>query len=139
MPRLEDYQRGVPLNEELRRLRAGVLDVAEAEEAESAAWEPDNVNRPLTEEEREDLATMTQQPGWKVLERLRKRTLQRMEKAAMLASETNPLGRAQEIAVGWANLAAFREQMRLDRAAVENEIQGLGTKGPGTDHASVLD
>ena len=47
MPRLEDFQNGVPLNEELRRIRAGVMDEpAAAETAE--AWSPDNVDRPLS-------------------------------------------------------------------------------------------
>jgi len=128
MDSLEAFQKGIPLNEELRRLKAGVLEEPQAPAAAPEAWNPDQVDRELSEDEREDLARLTREPGWRVLLRLRKRTLQRMEKAAILASEINPLGRALEIAVGWANLAAFREQVRLDQSAVESEIQKLGNR-----------
>lgn len=128
MVRLEDFQQGIPLNEDLARLKAGILEPEPQAETPPAWAGLDDPGRALTEDEREDLARLVREPGWRVLLRLRKRTLQRMEKAAMLASELNPLGRAQEIAVGWANLAAFREQARLDQAAVEAEIQGIGNR-----------
>jgi hypothetical protein len=125
MPRLEDFQNGVPLNEELRRIRAGVMDEPEAVPETAEAWSPDNPDRPLTDAEREDLANLTAQPGWRVLKRLRLRTLHRMEQASIIASKSNPLAREREIALGWANLAMFQEQMRLDQAAVDGEIRKL--------------
>ena len=125
MPRLEDFQNGVPLNEELRRIRAGVMDEPEAVPENAEAWSPDNPDRPLTDAEREDLANLTAQPGWRVLKRLRLRTLHRMEQASIIASKSNPLAREREIALGWANLAMFQEQMRLDQAAVDGEIRKL--------------
>ena len=125
MPRLEDFQNGVPLNEELRRIRAGVMDEPEAAPETAEAWSPDNVDRPLTDAEREDLARLTMEPGWRVLKRLRTRTLHRMEQASIIASKSNPLAREREIALGWANLAMFQEQMRLDQAAVDGEIRKL--------------
>ena len=139
MPRLEDFQNGVPLNEELRRIRAGVMDEPEALAEIAEAWSPDNPDRPLTDAEREDLARLTMEPGWRVLKRLRTRTLHRMEQASIIASKSNPLGREREIALGWANLAMFQEQMRLDQAAVEQEIaalkrsQGSGVRDQGSE------
>jgi hypothetical protein len=124
MPRVEDFQQGIPLNEELRRIRAGVLDEPAAPDP-VAAWEPDNPERPLTDAEREDLARLTMEPGWRVLKRLRTRTLHRMEQASIIASKSNPLAREREIALGWANLAMFQEQMRLDQAAVDGEVRKL--------------
>jgi hypothetical protein len=138
MPRLEDFQRGTPLNDELKLLKEGALPEAAGEQPEAwRAWEPEHTERALTEAEREDLARLTREPGWRVLQRLRKRTLLRMERAAIVASENNPLGRAQEIAEGWANLAAFKHQMRMDELNVQAEMQGLKKQGSGD--ASVLD
>jgi hypothetical protein len=131
MPRLEDFQKGVPLNEELRRIRAGVMDEPEASAETAEAWSPDNVDRALTDAEREDLARLTMEPGWRVLKRLRTRTLHRMEKASIIASKQNPLGREREIALGWANLAMFQEQMRMDQAAVDGEIRKLKDRDQG--------
>ena len=125
MPRLEDFQNGVPLNEELRRIRAGVMDEPEPPLLTVTNYDTDNVDRPLTDAEREDLARLTMEPGWRVLKRLRTRTLHRMEQASIIASKSNPLGREREIALGWANLAMFQEQMRLDQAAVDGEIRKL--------------
>ena len=139
MPRLEDFQAGIPLNEELRRIRAGVMDEPEAALETAEAWSPDNVDRPLTDAEREDLARLTMEPGWRVLKRLRNRTLHRMEQASIIASKSNRLEREREIALGWANLAMFQEQMRLDQAAVEQEIaalkrsQGSGVRDQGSE------
>ena len=124
MPRLEDFQQGIPLNDELRRLKEGLEQEPEPT-TELQAFSFDDLDRPLTDDEREDLARLVREPGWRVLMRLRKRTLRRMEEAAIIASQMNPLARAQEIAVGWANLAAFREQARVDQSAVEAEIQAL--------------
>jgi hypothetical protein len=131
MPRLEDFQNGIPLNEELRRIKAGVIDETEVPLETAEAWSPDNVDRPLTHAEREDLARLTAEPGWRVLKRLRNRTLHRMEQASIIASKQNPLGREREIALGWANLAMFQEQMRLDQAAVDGEIRKLREQGTG--------
>jgi hypothetical protein len=125
MPRLEDFQNGVPLNEELRRIKAGVMDEPEAPAEMPEVWDPNDLDRRLTDSEREDLARLTMEPGWRVLKRLRIRTLHRMEQASIIASKKNPLGREREIALGWANLAAFQEQMRLDQAAVDGEIREL--------------
>ena len=131
MPRLEDFQNGVPLNEELRRIRAGVMDEPEATPETAEAWNPDNPDRALTDAEREDLARLTREPGWRVLKRLRLRTLHRIEQASIIASKSNPLAREREIAIGWANLAMFQEQMRLDQAAVDEEIRKLREQGTG--------
>ena len=68
-PRLEDFQNGVPLNEELRRIKAGVMDEPEPPLLTVTNWDTDNVDRPLTDAEREDLARLTMEPGWRVLER----------------------------------------------------------------------
>jgi hypothetical protein len=125
MPKLEDFQRGVPLNDELRRLKDGLESAEEPYPPPQGGWEIDQPERELTQDEREDLARLVREPGWRVLLRLRKRTLRRMEQAAIVASQVNPLGRAQEIAVGWANLEAFRAQANLDQAGVEAEIQAL--------------
>jgi hypothetical protein len=125
MPRLEDFQQGIPLNDELRRIRAGVLEEPAAPPDPVAMWEPDSPDRELTDDEREDLARLTREPGWRVLKRLRLKTLRRMERGATMASKENPLARAQEIALGWANVMHFEEQMRLDQAAVDSEIQKL--------------
>ena len=128
MPRLEDFQNGIPLNEELRRLKAGVLDEPQAE-TPPPAWEPGprerNVNRPLDEGERNDLRRLLTEPGWRVLERLRKQALQRMEQAAIVLSQNDPLGNAQKIANGWANLACFKDMAKLDRLMIADEIAKL--------------
>ena len=122
---LEEFQQGIPLNDELKRLKEGMTEVVPAAPEAPEAWNPEDTNRELRDDEREDLARLMRESGWRVLQRLRKRTLHRMEKAAIVASENNPLGRAQEIAVGWANLSAFREQARLDQAMVDAEIARL--------------
>jgi hypothetical protein len=65
------------------------------------------------------------EPGWRVLERLRKKCVRQMEQNAILVSQTNPLTNERGIAVGWANVAAFKEQMRLDTVLIQSEVQQL--------------
>ena len=125
MPSLEDYLNGVPLTPELARLRDGIPDTPEPEPMGIPAWEPDNIERPLNDSEREDLAKLLTDPGWRVLQRLRKKYLRQMEREAILLSQTNPLANEHSIAIGWANLAAFKLQMRLDTGVIEEEVQQL--------------
>jgi hypothetical protein len=125
MPAFEDYIAGKPLTEELARLKAGVLDPPEPGPMEVPAWEPDNLERPLNDGEREDLRRLMSEPGWRVLERLRKKCVRQMEQNAILVSQTNPLTNERGIAVGWANVAAFKEQMRLDTVLIQSEVQQL--------------
>jgi hypothetical protein len=125
MPAFEDYIAGKPLTEELARLKAGVLDPPEPEPMGVPAWEPDNLERPLNDGEREDLRRLMSEPGWRVLERLRKKCVRQMEQNAILVSQTNPLTNERGIAVGWANVAAFKEQMRLDTVLIQSEVQQL--------------
>jgi hypothetical protein len=143
MPRLEDFQNGIPLNDELRRLKAGVLDEPQAETA-PPAWEPGTgeqrgLNRPLDDGERNDLRCLLTEPGWRVLERLRKQALQRMEQAAIVLSQDDPLGNAQKIANGWANLACFKDMVKLDRLMIAGEIAKLKPGAKEDENASVLD
>lgn len=125
MPRLEDFQAGIPLNEDLRRLKAGILDEPAAQEEAAEALPFDHPERPLTEDERTDLARLVREPGWRVLERLRKRTLLQLRETAILASEINPLANAEKIAAGWANFSAYKQMAALDAGTVHAEIAKL--------------
>jgi hypothetical protein len=125
MPAFEDYIAGKPLTEELARLKAGVFDAPEPGPMEVPAWEPDNLERPLNDGEREDLRRLMSEPGWRVLQRLRKKAIKAMEQAAIVLSTNNPLANERGIAVGWANLTAFKDQVKLDTLLIEAEVQRL--------------
>jgi hypothetical protein len=130
MPRLEDFHAGIPLNEELRRLRAGVLDEPpDAAPETPGPWAPEDVERPLTESERIDLKRLLQEPGWRVLARLRKKALRLMEQAAIVSSQNDPLRNAEKIAVGWANFAVYKEMARVEAAMIDGEIGKLPKAG----------
>lgn len=125
MPRLEDFQAGVPLSDELARIKAGFDGEPAKESSQSQTWEFGDLERPLTESEREDLARLLAEPGWRVLERLRKRALRTMERNAMLVSEIDPLGNKEKIVNGWAYLMAFRQAVEMDARAISAETAQL--------------
>lgn len=136
--KLEDFQAGIPLNDDLRALRDG-LEPEEPAPGTAAAYALDDPERPLTERERIDLAKLLTEPGWAVLQRLRNRTLRQMQSAAIVASQTDPLAHAQAIANGWANITAFKKMASLDAMAVEDETKRLRPRKTEMSDAGLLD
>jgi hypothetical protein len=127
MPSLQDYLDGKPLTPELAELAAGRDMEAAADEAaeQVAAFEIDDPMRPLDDGEREDLRRLRFEPGWRVLERLRKRTCMRLTDAAMMASKVDPLRNQEKIAAGWAQLSIYEQALQSEASLVEFEVQQL--------------
>ena len=141
MPSLKDYLDGKPLTPELAALAAGVNMEAEEDGSEEQVFlEIDDPQRPLDDGEREDLRRLRFEPGWRVLERLRKRTLQKLTDAAMMASKVDPLRNQEKIAAGWAQLAIYEQALQTEAALIEFEVRQLKrAKKPKEDDESLLD
>lgn len=138
MGQFEDFLKGQPLNEELARIKDGATEEAGTSDATPRMdWEIDDPNRPLTQDEREDLARLTTERGWLVLMRLRKRTCADLERAATLASRQSPLQNAERIATGWAQLAIYEQAIETEAALIAQEIAQLKRRGKTGE--SVLD
>lgn len=136
MPSLDDYLKGKPLTPELEMLAKGQLfDEAEESAGEQLLRELDDPKRPLDDGEREDLRRLRFEPGWRVLERLRKRTCAELTEAAMMASKVDPLRNAEKIAAGWAQLGIYEQALKQEAALVEYEIQQLKRAKARTDES----
>lgn len=132
MPSFEDFIAGKPLNDELARIKRGEAEPQGDAEDSPILWGESVEERPLDDRDRMDLRKLMAEPGWKVLERLRKRTLKVIEEEAILASQNNPLANSQKIATGWANFNAFKQQAEVDVAMMKMEIAKLA-KPKGKD------
>jgi hypothetical protein len=101
------------------------VDVEVVDEEEQTVFEIDDPKRPLDDGEREDLRRLRFEPGWRVLERLRKRTCNELTEAAMMASKVDPLRNAEKIAAGWAQLGIYEQALKAELALIEFEVQQL--------------
>lgn len=121
---LERYHRGIPLNSELQELHDGVKNAAVA--ASVLAMPPPPISDPLralTKSERGDLRELKLHPGWRVLERLKEKTLQTAEKSAIAKSKIDPLVNAEEIANAWAYLAMLQQGYLALAVGIETELK----------------
>jgi hypothetical protein len=128
MPRLEDFQKGIPLNDEMARLKAGVFEQPAPETPlpfRLGGDVFDDLDRPLDEAERELLARLTREPGWQILERLIERTCAKLERKAIIVSQTDPLRNAEEIAAGWAYFSMWKRVRGEMKALIEGETAKL--------------
>jgi hypothetical protein len=128
-PTLENFLAGVPLNADMEQLAREVMEEeAAAIGPDLAMDDPFDPLRPLDDADRKALLKLTQDPGYEVLTRIRKRTCAEAEKAATLVSQENPLGNADKIAQGWAYLAVMRQVIQLEAGTIEAELAKLKPK-----------
>lgn len=127
MDDLEKFLAGVPITDELARLKAGIEETAEPEEEDLALafGDPD---APLGDDDRQALRRLMFDPGWRVVQRLKERTCRELEKAAILVSQVDPLGNAEKVARGWAYLMVARELQQTEKAQIAAEIRKLKKK-----------
>jgi hypothetical protein len=138
---LEKYNQGIPLNEELAEMRAGVEKV-NAEADSSAALRNDNqksgwmgtderdADAELTRTERLDLKELRVSRGWAVLMRLQEKTLHAHRRGAIHVSMGEPLGNAATVANAWAYVKAYQRAQQELPLVVDLELKQLseGTK-----------
>lgn len=124
-PTLENFLAGVPLNAEMEELAREVMEEEQQAKQPDLAIDPFDPLRPLDDADRKALLKLTQDPGYEVLTRIRKRTCAEAEKAATLVSQENPLGNADKIAQGWAYLAVMRQVMQVEAGTIEAELARL--------------
>ena len=128
-PTLENFLAGIPLNEDMEQLALEVMEEeTQARLAEEIAADPFDPLRPLDDADRKALLRMTQDPGWEVLQRIRKRYCAKAEREATLLSQVNPLANQRKIAEGWAYLTVMRQVLEAEGGIVAAELQTLKPK-----------
>jgi hypothetical protein len=130
-PTLENFLAGVPLNAEMEQLARDARAEDEGTELpplEQLPSDPFDPLRPLDDADRKSLLKLTQDPGYEVLSRIRRRTCAEAEKVATLVSQKDPLGNAAQIAQGWAYLAVMRQVIQAESATIEAELAKLKSK-----------
>jgi hypothetical protein len=121
------YFRGVPLNAELERIRAGqdnpieeVLGLARGQEPEARPILDEE--RELDDEDRRNLRDLRNSPGWIIFEMLQRQAIRTHETTALAISRIAPLANRDKIAEEWALVEMYKKGCSDVRALVAAEI-----------------
>lgn len=127
---LENYLAYKPLNPAMEQLVREVMEdeAPNADEHLDIGTDPFDPLRPLDDADRKALLKVTQDPGWQVYQRIRRRACAQAEKAATLVSQDNPLSNQRKIAEGWAYLTVMRQVMKAEDSTIAVEINQLRPK-----------
>lgn len=126
---IEKLQRGIPLNPELDALRTGKEPEPKPRNviAFDPAWEYEQT-RDISRKDREDLKEITERPGWKVLQRLHKKTIESAKESTINLSQQDPLGNADKVANGWAYVIELQNAVASMNQQVAYQIALLEKK-----------
>src|SRR5262249_52350506 len=111
---LERYLTGLPLSEDNAALQAGREPVTEPISEDRAK------HSSLSDDEKEWLRRLINEPGFTVLLKVLNSSVQKREDGAKVLSSNNPLGNAQEIATEWAYIAIYRQVLVEIQNTVRN-------------------
>jgi hypothetical protein len=125
---LEDYLKGIPLNEDLAALKRGedpYESTVEAVQAAASTFASAITSLTITDDDREHLRRLILEPGWRVMIGLLDNEITHQEDTAKAASMNDPLGNRDQVANYWAYVAMLRQARTLVMQLVENEVAKL--------------
>jgi len=122
MDQLEQYLRGIPLNEENAALLEG-RDPALEYPIESMTLGQNQTNEEITDEDREWLRRLPHEPGFKVFWRLLNNAVAKRERSAILLSSQDPISNRDRITTEWTYVACFKTVLRDIELMVQQAVR----------------
>jgi hypothetical protein len=122
----ENFTRGLPINEDLARLRDDPNFTMPAAVQPSPARGPiEDVERELDRSEKLALKELRMSPGWPVLERLLEKVVHNHRKSVISMSEADPLSNKDAIAAQWAYLTMLKAARNSVVMLVDAEVKAF--------------